>query len=332
MVLAICFFVGFAFGSFEGGVAVVFGWISFLGRVVPRVSLDWPSIWVGVGAVALFTVGIHVFGRSWRTHPTSEASVPRQQWRIRFTFSVVVIAIVAFVAGISIIGAIHQVGWLVRAEPYGEGLRHQWGTPVSTLKIIGLAMQSQHDSHRRFPAGGTFTADGAMLHSWETKIIWVFPYSTEGIDMARPFNDPVNQRYFKCILPEFINPGFRTAALEDSEGYGLSHYAANSWVLSGNKSMKLADIKDGSANTLLVGEVNAQFKPWGHPVNWRDPTDGINRSPHGFGGPPGSLGTNFAMADASVRFVSERISPDVLRALSTPSGGEEIPKDGWEER
>src|SRR5690349_15388520 len=57
--------------------------------------------------------------------------------------------------------------------------------------------------------------------------------------------------------------------------------------------------------TLLIGEVNAQFKPWGHPVNWRDPTAGINSSQHGFGGPPGSGGANFVMADASIRFLSD---------------------------
>jgi hypothetical protein len=30
------------------------------------------------------------------------------------------------------------------------------------------------------------------------------------------------------------------------------------------------------------------------------------------------------MADGSVRFIGERVSPDVLRALSTPNGGEEV--------
>jgi hypothetical protein len=32
----------------------------------------------------------------------------------------------------------------------------------------------------------------------------------------------------------------------------------------------------------------------------------------------------FVMVDGSVRMVSERASPEVLRALSTPAGGEEV--------
>jgi hypothetical protein len=48
------------------------------------------------------------------------------------------------------------------------------------------------------------------------------------------------------------------------------------------------------------------------------------RSPQGFGGPRLAGGAYFSMADGSVRFVSERIETDVLRALSTPDGGEEV--------
>jgi hypothetical protein len=121
----------------------------------------------------------------------------------------------------------------------------------------------------------------------------------------------------------------QTADLDDSDGYGLSHYAANSHVLGANKGMKLDDIKDATANTLLIGEVNAQFKPWGHPVNWRDPAAGVNSSPRGFGGAPGRGRATFVMADASTRFVSEKISPEVLRALTTPNGGERIGRDEW---
>ena len=68
--------------------------------------------------------------------------------------------------------------------------------------------------------------------------------------------------------------------------------------------------------------VNARCRPWGHPANWRDPAKGINRSPYGFGGAPGAGGANFVMADASVRFVSERIDESVLREMSGPPGAD----------
>ena len=86
----------------------------------------------------------------------------------------------------------------------------------------------------------------------------------------------------------------------------------------------LKDFTNGTANTLFIGEVSANFQPWGKPSNCRDPVRGINKSPHGFGGPPGSGGALFAMADGSVRFFSDRVSPAVLKALATPDGGEPI--------
>src|SRR5262249_41898578 len=116
--------------------------------------------------------------------------------------------------------------------------------------------------------------------------------------------------------------------LQDADGYGLSHYAANSRVLAANKGMRKQDITDGAANTILFGEVNANFKPWGHPMNFRDPAKGVNQSPYGFGGPRGAGGASFALAAGSVRFVSERADPDVLRALATPAGGEEVDPAG----
>jgi hypothetical protein len=124
--------------------------------------------------------------------------------------------------------------------------------------------------------------------------------------------------------PDFVNPDLPVTTLQDPEGFGLSHYAANIWVMGPNRGLKLSQISDGTANTLLAGEVNAHFRPWGHPVNWRDPAKGINRSPDGFGGAPTAGGASFVMADASTRFVSENVHPAVLKALATPDGGEDV--------
>ena len=113
----------------------------------------------------------------------------------------------------------------------------------------------------------------------------------------------------------------------DQNGYGLSHYAANGWVLGANLSLGISDLTDGASETIVAGEVRTNFKPWGDPANWRDPMLGINQSPEGFGGPyEQSYGALFLFGDGSVRFISQHINnnPTLLKAMSTPSGGERV--------
>jgi prepilin-type processing-associated H-X9-DG protein len=310
--------------------SLAFGWIVFLYHTLPRVTLDGPSVLVGCVALLLFTGGVHAAGRAWRRSAPEE---PR--WKLRWSLAVVAGVFLLFTAGISLVAIVHQTGWILTSpEPYHVQTirRNGGGYSPNNLRQIALAVLNYNDTYNgKGPPGGAFTPQGEMLHSWETYCLIFLGYSLSDndfslsrIDLTLPWNHSRNERYFKCILPVFTNSALSTPPLLDEQGFGLSHYAANIRVLGPNKDLHLADITDGTANTLLLGEVNANFKPWGHPVNWRDPAKGINRSPYGFGGSPYSGGANFSMADGSVRFVSERISPDVLRALSTPAGGEEM--------
>ena len=305
---------------FDVPFALLFGWAPFLFRTVGRIAVDGPSVAVGGLALVLFTIGLHWAGHAWRRQRGTPESAP-SAWKLRYSLALVAALVVLFAAGISVIGITHQAVWLLRAdEPlFGTSLKTRWPAhPVNNLKDIGIGMAGYQDQLGSFPRGGTFAADGSMLHSWETYLLPYLNYMSKDIDLNRPWNHPANAPYFRSVIPKFINPGFRTADLVDGDGYGLSHYAVNSRVLAGNRKVRLQDLPAGPSTLLLVGEVKARFQPWGHPVNWRDPARGINRSPDGFGGPRGAGGAYFSMADGTVRFIDERISPEVLRALSSP--------------
>ena len=310
--------------TYEVPLNLALGWVPFLGRTLSRSTWAGGTVAVSAVAVLLFTGGVHFVGRSWSRSSGGT-------WKLRWSLAVVVGMFLLFAAGLCLIGVMHQVAWLGKGdEPlFGEAV--SWQSSQSNLKWIGIAAANNFDAPGSFPPGGTFTDDGRMLHGWEVHLLPYLGYSLGNIDLKTPWDDPGNAPYFRCIIPTFTNPELSPAPLTDPDGFGLSHYAANSHVMGPNKALKIQDITDGTANTILIGEVNVNFKPWGHPANWRDPATGINRSPNGFGGPRSSGGAQFVMADGSVRFISERVSPEVLRALSTPNGGEDVDRSVLEE-
>src|SRR5207248_1443388 len=132
------------------------------------------------------------------------------------------------------------------------------------------------------------------------------------------WNDAKNAPAMKTVILEYVSPFIGTP---QEDGFAPSHYAGNVHVL-GAKPMALGDITDGASNTLLFGEVAHGFKPWGMPMNCRDPSVGLN-SPHGFANPR-RAGVTFAFADGTIRTIRADISPEVLKALSTPRGGEKV--------
>jgi hypothetical protein len=295
------------------------GWAPFLVRVLPRVTIDWRTVGVGAAAVVLFAAGAHWLARS-----------ARKDWRVAWSLAAVGAVVVLFAAGICLIGVVHQTGWLLTSpEPAVIAVeRPRWSLKSTeySLKSIGLGVVNQLDTYDGRPAGRGASSDGDVYHGW---VVHALPYTyggymTNDIDFKRPWNDPVNQKYYKCVLGEFTNPSLKTAPVRDADGYGLNHYSANCRAMANGNFRPSKEFTDGTATTLLIGEVNANFKPWGDPDNCRDPARGINASRHGFGGPPGTGGALFAMADGSVRFVSERVSPSVLKALATTDRGEAI--------
>lgn len=238
----------------------------------------------------------------------------------------VVIIVLATVVGLSLIVC---AGMVLLMLPAVQSARNVARVTQSqnNLRQIGLALHNYHDTIQTFPPGGVHSADGTAYHSWQTMLL---PYVGQAplynaIDFDRPWTDPVNASLFATNVPVFLNPLERVRG--GATGGAPSHYAGNSQVLFENSSISLKDVTDGTSNTIFAGEVGAGYRAWGDPQNVRDPADGIGSNATTFGNPDSSLSCEFLMMDGSARTISSDIDPDVLKALATPNGGEEVPSD-----
>jgi hypothetical protein len=193
----------------------------------------------------------------------------------------------------------------------------------NNLKQLALALHNYGgDRDWVLPPGTLIDDQGATLHGWEALLL---PYMDQGplyaqIDFAQPWNSAENLKLFHESMRIFRD--FRYRQQEDADGLPVSHYAANELVLRPGQSLGFDEITDGTSNTILAGTVAGNPRGWGTPFNLRDPRAGLNAGPRSFGCPRGS--TLLLSVDGSVHHVNEKMSPDVLRALGTPAGGEQV--------
>ncbi len=197
----------------------------------------------------------------------------------------------------------------------------------NNLKQIGLAMHNYYDVYSMFPPGGIYTKNDEPYNAWMTSIL---PFVEQAnlynqIDFNQPWTAPGNQPVFKSVIPGFLNPNIGPEVSLVGGGLGAAHYAANSQLLGKNGSVPFREITDGTSNTILAGEVSGGFMAWGDPDNRRDPANGLGTAPDQFGGPATRRGgVQMLLADGSVRFISENIDPQTLKALASPAGKEQI--------
>ncbi|QJW97111.1 DUF1559 family PulG-like putative transporter [Frigoriglobus tundricola] len=274
-------------------VTLAFGWVPYLGRVLPELNPDPWAVGTAVGCLAGVTVGAHVFLR-WFAGVESN-------WPWKRTLRCVGLVVLMFVAGIAVVGMIHQTSWLVRSpEPLFRGGRDVTARMHSSnnLKQIGLGSLMAHgDGLREFPRS-SFDAAGRPMHSWQTALLPHIEQSEiySQIDLAKPWTHPNNYEPLRKIVPQYQNRVFPVLMVSDMGG---SHYAGNAAVVLGDPKAPNS-FPAGLANTILAGEVSSHFRAWGAPLNARDPRLGATGHPQGFGGPNGKP-AQFAMLDGSVR-------------------------------
>lgn len=313
------------------------GWAWFIARVMPQMTVSPSGVISAILALALFIYVFHRF-MCWlfRIETPDDPGATASTWRFRWTAGITTLILVMFTAGISAVGVVHQIGWIATSPVpmYEGGIRAAASRSKSSnnLKQIALGAHSYaEDRGKNLPPGFTVDAKGRRLHGWPTLMLPYLEYHDlhSRIDLTKPWDSLVNQPAMRRQVTSFLIGGDKQPET-DASGYGLIYYAGNSHVFPPVRGLRNPDdFKDGTANTILYGEITEGIRPWGYPIHLRDPALGLGKNANTFGGSWSSRGPLFAFADGSVRSISIHLSPAVLKAAATPAGGEqtEIPSD-----
>jgi hypothetical protein len=134
-------FLLFGFAIFTGGffflavpMLLAFGWIPYLVRTLPEVSIAVPDLAFGAACLAMLVFGGHRFlqwlYRAWRR--ADDESDDADRWLPRWTGSLVALLVLLFSANIATVGVVHQLGWITKAPI----VTHSWASPFYRARRI----------------------------------------------------------------------------------------------------------------------------------------------------------------------------------------------------
>ncbi len=310
-----------------------------------------------------------------RSHTVGLTMNLRRQNRHAFTLIelLVVIAIIAVLIGL-LVPAVQKV-----REAANRLTCH------NNLKQIGLAMHGIHDQFGRLPPGyvdlQTQIANPTDLgpgFGWATALLPQLEQDPlyKQFNFAQPVSNAANATPRATLLKVFQCPSdthnqvFNTTGLAVSIApsnyvgmYGSGEIADDpargNGVLYRNSRTRMADILDGTTNTILVGERSsnllkctwAGFDPAMTAEHPADPTEVEAAQalilghtgefdpfdpPHTPNSPIAHVddfwsrhtgGANFLLGDGSVRQINNTISPKTWVAMGTRAGGEIVPSE-----
>lgn len=242
----------------------------------------------------------------------------------------VVIAIITIIIGLTL-PAIQRVRGAVDAMICQHRLRQ-----------IGIACHHYYLDMGTFPPGGIeWRPPGNTSRRQLSWCVFLLPYLEQDrvyrqLDLALPFDHPVNAPAAATILSVFLCPSSRRmepivqgrGACDYGGIYGERIMSPNNppkGIMLYDQTVRIAEITDGVTSTLMISEDSGwKDGQWINGLNIFDQAYAINRAPpfendirsdH-----PG--GANGLFADGSVRFMKQTMALPVLAAICTRAGGE----------
>ena len=198
---------------------------------------------------------------------------------------------------------------------------------VNHLKQIALAMHNYLNAHGTFPPAFVADKAGKPLLSWRVLIL---PFVEEKalydeFHLDEAWDSPHNKELIGRMPKVYACPSELGKKLEP----GQTTYAVPrgpKTIFPGAVGRKIKEITDGTSNTILTIDLPGERAViWTKPDDWNvpatiDPKTLLTRHPGG---------TEFGMADGSVRFLKQSISQMLLHALTTMNGGEVLSNDTY---
>ena len=188
---------------------------------------------------------------------------------------------------------------------------------VNNLKQIGLAMHNYADAMQHLPARANVDKNGKPLLSWRVHML---PYLEEtALYQQFHLDEPWDSEHNKKLIAKM--PAVYRQPNGNPEDFKTCYLVpvAKGTMFESFKPVRFAQITDGTSNTVMAVEASLDSsviwtKPEDLEVDMKAPLEGL------LGLRPG--GFNALFADGSVRFISQTVDLDTLRAVFTMAGGE----------
>jgi len=225
--------------------------------------------------------------------------------------------------------------------PVGAGTSTRRTQCKNNLKQLALAMHNYHDNSGRFPAAAGITSEVTkhVRVSWRVALL---PYVEQAqlfteYNLKRPWDSRENLPIAARRIAVYICPSQPVIAQTNAESQFFTSYVVPTgnhsiFPMDGKAAHSLAEILDGTSNSLLIMEACGTRIVWTNPqdIDVDSATMGINLPGHERGLSDGIMsshhtgGAQVAMADGSVRFISADTDPKILKALLTVHGKDAI--------